>query len=66
VLNRTTGPAFSAVPFDPGKIVSREVGSATFTFTNGNAGTFAYSVDGIVGSKAITRQILVPPGTVCQ
>ena len=65
-LYRTTGPAFSAVPFDPGQIVTTKVGSATFTFTNGNAGIFAYSVDGIAGSKAITRLTLVAPGTVCQ
>jgi hypothetical protein len=48
------------------------VGMATFKFTNGNAGVFTYIVDlgdGInkaTQSKAITRQVFRPPGTVCQ
>lgn len=63
---RTTGPPFNAVPFDPTKVSASPVGTATFTFTDGNKGTFDYTVNGITQSKAITREILVAPGTVCQ
>jgi len=69
-LLRTTGPAFNAVPFNPGVVGRTAVGAATFTFANGNAGTFAYQVnDGAniaTQSKAITRQVFRTPGTVCQ
>lgn len=65
-LYRTTGPPFDAVPFDPARVVATPVGPASLTFTNGNAGTFAWSVDGITGSTPITRQIFQSPGTICQ
>ncbi|MEP6942612.1 MAG: choice-of-anchor D domain-containing protein [Betaproteobacteria bacterium] len=69
-LDRTTGPAFGAVPFGP--VQHNPVGTATFTFTDGNTGTFAYNVDlGDVANKAnqikaITRQVFRPPGTACR
>ena len=44
----------------------RRSGSATLTFTDGNTGTFAYTLDGITQTKAITRQVFRTPGTVCQ
>jgi len=71
-LYLTGGPAFSAVPFDPTKVTATAVGTASFTFTDGNDGTFNYSVDlgdGVnkaTQSKAITRQVFRAPGTVCQ
>ncbi len=66
-LIRTAGPPFSAVPFDPALVTRTVVGTATFTFANGNAATFAYSVNGVGQIKQITRQLFVPPaGTVCQ
>ena len=65
-LYRTTGPAFSAVPFLPANVVTTAVGTATFTFTDGNTGTFAYTVNGVSQSKPITRQVFAAPGTVCQ
>ncbi len=65
-LIRTTGPAFDAATFDPGKVTRREVGTATFTFQNGNAATFAYTLSGVSQTKAITRYLFVPPaGTRC-
>jgi hypothetical protein len=64
-LYRTTGPAFSAVPFDPNKVGITAVGQATLTFTDGNTGTFAYTVNGIAQAKAITRQVF-SGGTTCQ
>jgi hypothetical protein len=60
-----TGPAFSAVPFDPATVVETIVGTVTLTFTDGNHATFAYTVNGVTQSKAITRQVFAAPGTVC-
>jgi hypothetical protein len=65
-LNRTSGPAFNAVPFDPHRVVVTAVGTATLTFANGNAGTFAYTVNGVQQTKSITREIFRGPGTLCQ
>jgi serine protease len=65
-LIRTTGPAFSAVPFNPALVTRTTVGTATFTFANGNAATFTYTVNNITQSKQITRQLFAPPaGTIC-
>ena len=33
---------------------------------SGNAATFAYVVNGVSQSKAITRQVFRAPGTLCQ
>ena len=71
-LYRTTGPSWGTVPFESDLVEYLAVGVATFAFTDGNAGTFVYSVNsqGGAGSsiriKAITRQIFRPPGTACQ
>ncbi len=65
-LIRTTGPAFSAVTFDPARVTRTVAGTATFSFTNGGAGTFAYTLNGVTRSKAIARYLFVPPaGTRC-
>jgi hypothetical protein len=63
---RTTGPAFSAVPFLPANVVATPVGTLTLTFSNGNSATFAYTVNGVTQSKPIVRQVFRTPGTVCQ
>jgi len=65
-LYRTTGPAFDAVPFNPAAVVPTAVGSATFTFNDGNDASFSYTVNGVTATKAITREVFVAPGTVCQ
>jgi hypothetical protein len=69
-LYRTAGARFDA--FDPANVVPTKVGTATFTFANGNSATFRYTVQvsGMPGpvtqTKAITRELFVPPaGTVC-
>jgi hypothetical protein len=64
-LFRTTGPAFSSATFDPSKVVVTQVGTATFSFTDANNGTFAYTVNGISQSKAITRQLYASPVPTC-
>jgi hypothetical protein len=64
-LYTTNGPAFNAVPFDPTKVVATPVGTGTFTFTDASNGTFTYTVNGIAGSKPITREIFATPSSVC-
>ncbi|HEX8740917.1 MAG TPA: hypothetical protein VF925_12340, partial [Casimicrobiaceae bacterium] len=65
-LVRTRGPAFSAVPFDPSLVTRSVVGTATFTFSDGANGTFAYTVNGVSQVKSFTREVFVAPGTACQ
>jgi YVTN family beta-propeller protein len=65
-LYRTTGPAFSANPWNPSQVTVTPVGTATFTFGDSNSGTFAYTVDGISQTKPITRQAYATPPTVCR
>jgi hypothetical protein len=63
-LYRTTGPAFNAVPWTPA--VPVRVGSGTFTFTDDDTGTFAYTVDGVTQAKQIVRQVFSTPATGCR
>jgi serine protease len=66
-LYRTTGPAFNSVPFNPALVAITAVGTSTLAFANGNAATFAYSVNGVAQAKQITRELFAPPaGTLCQ
>ena len=64
-LIRTTGPPFGT--YDASLITRTIVGTATFTFANGLAGTFNYSVNGVQQTKQIARYLFAPPaGTLCQ
>ena len=70
-LYRLTGPPFSSVPFppigNPGGAVGTSVGKATFTFSDGITGTFAYTVNAVTQVKNITRELFQSPaGTICQ
>jgi hypothetical protein len=65
-LYRTRGPAFNASPWDGNQVIVTEAGSATFTFSDANNGTFTYTVDGVTQSKPITRQVFGTPVTVCR
>jgi len=69
-LGRLTGPPFNTVPFpplgSPGGPVISVVGDAKFTFTDGNTATFNYTVDGVMQTKTITRQVFAGQGTTCQ
>ena len=64
-LFRTTGPAFSAVPWNKGNVVATPVGTASFTFTDANNGTFTYTVNGTTQSKPITRIVYSSPVPTC-
>jgi hypothetical protein len=69
-LFKLSGPAFNAVPFLPlgaaGGPTGASVGTATFVFSNGNAASFTYTVNGVTQTKAITREVFNGTGTVCQ
>ena len=62
-LYKTSGPPFSATPFDPALVVPVAVGSGTLTFTDASNGTFAFTVNGISRTKPITRQVFGPQPT---
>jgi hypothetical protein len=69
-LYRTAGARFDA--FNPASVVPTKVGTATFTFANGNSATFRYTVqvagmpNPVTQTKTITREIFATPGTACQ
>ena len=65
-LYRTTGPAFDSSSWDGTKVRATQVGTATFTFTDASNGSFAYTVNGVSATKAITRQVFSSPATVCR
>ena len=66
-LIRTAGPPFSAAPFDSALVTRTVVGNATFTFANGSAATFDYTVNGVTQRKSLARELFAPPaGTVCR
>ncbi len=71
-LYQTTGPAFSAMPFNPLNVIATKVGTATFTFADGNDATFHYTVQfaqlpgPVDRSKSIVREVFAAPGTACQ
>jgi hypothetical protein len=63
-LYRTTGPAFNASPWTAS--TPTPVGTMTLTFTTGNAGTIAYSFNGVTVTKPIQRQVFAPIKTQCE
>jgi len=66
-LYRTHGPAFNAVPFTPiGAANLTQVGTMTFDFQNGNAGTLTYTVNGVTVTKSIQRQVFRAITTECE
>ena len=55
-LYRTSGPAYTQLPFNPNAVKTNEVGTITFNFTDASNGSFTWVVDGVQGTKAFTRQ----------
>jgi hypothetical protein len=64
-LYKVFGPP-TASPWDPSKVTRMPVGNATLTFRDDDNGTFAYTVSGVSGSKAITREVFATPMTRCR
>lgn len=53
-VHQPIGPAFFA-PYDPTLVSDVLVGTAMLSFSDASDGTFTYTVNGVSGSKAITR-----------
>jgi hypothetical protein len=53
---RTTGSAWLGAPYDAGSFNVAPAGTVTFTFTDLNNAIMTYTVDGVSGTKSITRQ----------
>ncbi len=51
----TTGPAANAT-FNAANVTTTPIGTATLTFADANSGTFAYTINGLAGTKSISRQ----------
>lgn len=54
-LYSTSGPHY-AQPFDTTKVRTDPVGTMTLTFSDASNGSFTWTVNGVTGTKAITRQ----------
>ncbi|HEX3632260.1 MAG TPA: S8 family peptidase [Casimicrobiaceae bacterium] len=69
LIRLTSGPPFNEFPFppigSPGGANGSVVGTATLNFSDGNSGTFSYTVGAVAQSKSITREVFAAPGTVC-
>ena len=64
-IQRTTGPAFSAQPFNPNLVSRIDVGTATFDF-NVSPATFTYTVGSVTQTRQIQRYVFANPPTVCR
>jgi hypothetical protein len=64
-IQRTTGPAFSAQPFNPSLVSRIDVGTATFDF-NVSPATFTYTVGSVTQTRQIQRYVFANPPTVCR
>jgi lysyl endopeptidase len=53
----TSGPAANNPSFDHSLVVVNQVGTATITFSDASNGTWAYTINGVSGTKTITRQL---------
>jgi lysyl endopeptidase len=65
-LFRTRGPAFNASPWVLPANPNEAVGNMTFTFTDGNTGTLAYTVNGTSVTKSIQREVFGDLRTDCE
>jgi hypothetical protein len=60
-IYQTKGPVFSSQSWNAALVTNSIVGTATLSFSDSSNGTFAYVVNGVSGSKAITRMIFASP-----
>lgn len=64
-IYQTTGVPVGAINGQQSMLSVSSVGSATFTFSAANTGTFAYTLGAVNQSKAITRQQYTTSATTC-
>ena len=55
-IYRTTGPYFGNSVFDPKAVTVTPAGTATLSFSSTGTGSFAFTIDGVTGHKAIVRE----------
>jgi DNA-binding beta-propeller fold protein YncE len=65
-LYRAIGPPWNATNWNPAMVALTPVGNASLAFSDADRGVFSYSVNGISGAKAVTRQVYAAPATVCR
>jgi hypothetical protein len=53
---RTTGSPWIGAAYNPNALVPTSVGSISFTFLDLNNAVMSYTIDGVTGSKPLTRQ----------
>ena len=53
---RTSSSPWIGAPYNAGAFAAPPVGTVTFTFTDLNNAVMSYTIDGVTGSKPITRQ----------
>jgi uncharacterized protein (DUF1800 family) len=58
-----TGPPFNAVPFDPTKVTDSTVGTMSVTFSSATQANLSYTVNGVVRTKAIAKQVFAADPT---
>jgi lysyl endopeptidase len=54
-LVAVAGPPFTSSTFNPSLVKRTPVGTATLSFTSSSTGTWSYSINGVSGSKPISR-----------
>jgi hypothetical protein len=64
-IDQTSGPPFSAVPYDPTSVTHSTVGTSRITFSDANNGTFSYTLNGISQMKPLVRFVFAAPVPVC-
>jgi hypothetical protein len=62
-LDSFTGPAYNAPQWSP--VSPTTVGTMTLQFTRGNAGSVAYTIDGVLNVSPVARQAFATPLTEC-
>jgi hypothetical protein len=65
-LYRTVGPPFDSPSWSASQVGVAPAGQATLVFSDGDNGTFTYTLDGVSQSKPISRQVFASPKTVCR
>ncbi len=65
-LYKTTGPDYSASPWDPSRVTVQEVGTLSFRFSDADNGTMEAVVNGTRITKPITRQVFALPVPTCE
>ena len=52
--------------WNPAGVAATDVGAVNIAFSDANNGVFNYNVNGVAGSKPISRQVFSTPATVCR